>query len=304
MTLSDRARTKNALLAMTLLLEELEDEAIDQRLFASDNTKFAEIAPTTWKELISAELISPVTVGVSTYYRFTPEGWFEALARTDRLGCEEVRERMARLNATLKSFVDERHADVPVAFDRVVNESNVPAGWVFNAIDCRLVNRATRRRDATWLEGGRGRVVIVPLDFGLTALDLFADLRVENEKLREELEGLNEELAPFKCPHCGAPLVTSMEVPVTNDDWDHVDEFACGYSVGAGGGSPCPSAPTFPAFDEYEIITNERQGFWTALARPKTRNAERLRLAFGGAGRKEDAIAQVKADYERHAKKY
>ncbi len=46
----------------------------------------------------------------------------------------------------------------------------------------------------------------IPRDFGLEALDLFADLRAENQRLRDDAERLHELVGDFTCPTCQAPL--------------------------------------------------------------------------------------------------
>jgi hypothetical protein len=135
------------------------------------------------------------------------------------------------------------------------------------------------------------------------------ELQAEIELAREELERLKEELAEYRCPHCGAPLASRNEAPLdpSERDWDEVESFACGYTVFGGEiQNPCPTDPRFPAFGEFELRFQEVKGDtlweWSCFAVGKTRMARMLSLTRGLGRTKEEAAARVKESYDRYAK--
>jgi hypothetical protein len=88
-------------------------------------------------------------------------------------------------------------------------------------------------------------------------------------ELEEQIEGLEDRLAPFKCPTCGAPLCETRRVTHESGD-DMIEMFECGYQ--AGGGRPCPSDPKFPTFDDYELQLKyfPDASRWSCYAIPRT----------------------------------
>ena len=109
-------------------------------------------------------------------------------------------------------------------------------------------------------------------------------------ELQEQIDDLEDRLAPFECPTCGAPLSETVRVVHEYGD-DSVEIFECGYE--SGGGRPCPSDPKFPKFDEYELQVERLAGesLWRCYAIPRTPMARRLRI-FDGHGRTEEEARQ------------
>ncbi|MBB6411878.1 toll/interleukin-1 receptor domain-containing protein [Mesorhizobium sangaii] len=130
--------------------------------------------------------------------------------------------------------------------------------------------------------------------------------RMDGTALRNieaELENMRDELREFLCPDCGAPLTESMEVPVTDDDSDNLRSFECGRrQIGSDITDPCPSSPSFPKFDAIPIQTYRNANLWSALVAPGA--VPRFWLNPSAGRTEEEAIASLKEQYDRRAKKY
>lgn len=50
----------------------------------------------------------------------------------------------------------------------------------------------------------------IPRDFGLTQIDLFADVRAENQRLSDTVERMEELYSDYRCDHCSAPLTARV----------------------------------------------------------------------------------------------
>lgn len=84
--------------------------------------------------------------------------------------------------------------------------------------------------------------------------------------------------------------------------WDIVEVFDCGFRrFGGSVDRPCPRDPRFPQFEDYEIVvaTNQRNGRegFTAMARPRSEMARKVRLDDGSGSTEEEARARLKAHY-------
>lgn len=123
-------------------------------------------------------------------------------------------------------------------------------------------------------------------------------------ELQAEIEGLQSELEEYQCPYCGAGLSTRADAPMDDDQkhWDVVEVFNCGFrSYGGSVDRPCPHDPKFPQFEDYEIVILPRplrgdEGF-TAMARPKTDMAGKLRIDAGSGATEDAARTRLKANY-------
>ena len=130
----------------------------------------------------------------------------------------------------------------------------------------------------------------------------FRDLQEALERTKVELESTREELVPYKCSDCGAPLVSSHQ----EDFPEHhcivsFDTFACGHQTADGFTErPCPKSPQFPRLDDYEFTYKEdSNGRWLCFAKPKTPAAGRVFLPVGQGRTQEEAAAYVRTSYER-----
>jgi hypothetical protein len=117
--------------------------------------------------------------------------------------------------------------------------------------------------------------------------------------LQNQIEDLQDRLAPFECPACRAPLsYTETRQHEYGDDLIRV--FECGYQDD--GRPPCPSDPHFPKLEEFALETFETEkDFWVCVARPMTRRAERLALSSGNGRTEKEAKEKLISWYERIA---
>jgi len=129
-----------------------------------------------------------------------------------------------------------------------------------------------------------------------------SDLEERFERTNEELQKTHEELAPYKCSDCGAPLVSSHQ----QDFPEHhcivtFDTFACGHQTSDGFTErPCPKSPNFPRLEDYEFSYKEDTGQgWLCYAKPNTTAARSVHLPVGHGRTQEDAERYVRDAYER-----
>jgi len=136
-SLQRRQQDANSLLRMMYNAVEL-DQHYDAIFFKTDDRRFAAIAPTTWRELLSAGFIKAVDVRRSTY-RLTGRGWIEGMKVADQTRL--VRTRSSKLVAAVKKRVDRRsHLDEIVSVEDLAKETKTSVGWCFNAINSGLLS--------------------------------------------------------------------------------------------------------------------------------------------------------------------
>lgn len=124
------------------------------------------------------------------------------------------------------------------------------------------------------------------------------------QELQAEIESLEAELEEYRCPHCGSALSSRMDAPMDEEQkhWGMVELFNCGLRLWGGSvDRPCPHDPKFPRFEDYEIVVlpghlRGGDGF-TAMARPQTEMARKVRFDAGSGLAEEDARNQLKAHY-------
>jgi len=136
------------------------------------------------------------------------------------------------------------------------------------------------------------------------------DLQREIDRVRKDLEEVREELAEYRCPYCGAAMISRVDAPADPEEkyWDIRENFECGYQVFGGSiERPCPYDPKFPKFEEYELkcyhSPDEPHRPWQCYAIGKTDMARRLQLRPGYGRTREEAEASIREWYDRYAKK-
>lgn len=96
----------------------------------------------------------------------------------------------------------------------------------------------------------------------------------------------------YTCRVCGSALVVRTTVPTEHDDIEQ-DVFECGamdgYTV-----RPCPHDPSFPRFEDYEILYFEEGGEWHCMAIGQTVEARQVSLHGGSARSKGKALLRLK----------
>lgn len=297
---SKETRRADALGLLRSIFAEIGNASIDNTLLDLFDSPYTEIKPTSWDELSAEGLVVKLN---DRQYVLTALGWAEALARAELPSDPEFLKLIGQLSQVLKAKVKGRSSSALVPFDEIVKDSGLPSGWVFNVIDSHLISRLHGRKDASWFQNARGRLVEIPRDFGLETIDLFVDLRAENERLKEEAEHLHELYADSRCSTCSAPLVTVGQ-------WEHeygseeVRQYACGMTVGAPNGDiPCTKDPHFPKFDEFQLVTNFDGGMWLCYAshNPKSRFAGSVTLMPTNGKTEDEAKEAMKEEYRRRA---
>jgi len=136
------------------------------------------------------------------------------------------------------------------------------------------------------------------------------DLQREIDRTRKELEEAREELAEYRCPYCGAPLISRLDAPADLEEknWDIRENFECGYQVFGGYiERPCPNDPNFPKFEDYELhchhSPNDLHWPWQCYAIGKTDMARRLQLQAGYGHTRDEAETNIREWYEQYKRK-
>lgn len=109
------------------------------------------------------------------------------------------------------------------------------------------------------------------------------------------VETLRDLATDFTCRWCGARLVECVPVPFEHGE-DELRSFACGAQTGWRE-RPCPKAPNFPKFEDFELVYFEDGGQFWCKARGNTEFARSLDLAAGWGDTNEDAARMVERSY-------
>jgi len=278
MTIAKQDRKENQKLALSLMLRELEDRALDETLFRTTEALFTDVLPTTWEELAHQECVQKVAPSL---YRLTAKGWLVALELSGIAQSATYLQRVGRLLAAMKQHVTPRADSAIVSLKDLSKESGEPEGWIFNVIDSKAGATGAGRTGARWFGGERGRLVEIPVDFNLEPSDITSALTVQHldriRQLEERLESLEEDRKQFHCPYCDAPLagIFDQDYP----DYHCVvtyESFECGYVTGDGFEEcPCPYGPNWPKIDEFDFVTKQEGDLWICDPIPRTARAKR-----------------------------
>ena len=169
MSLSKEARLQNLEKAILLLMDELHGRCfmgvfIDERYDVDKR-----ILPTTWKELKDQCFVRQTNSHWS--YTLSGRGWITGLKLLSRFDTDEMKAKVGRLCAVLKSKVKGRAHDSYATVDDIASESGLPGDFVRDAIESDLIRELFGTKGAEW-DGheGRGRFIRIPNDFGLPPL--------------------------------------------------------------------------------------------------------------------------------------
>jgi hypothetical protein len=165
MTLSKDTRIQNMAEALTLMLGKLGDRALFREYFERDSPDFADIYPTTWKELTDRHMLIEHPWGT---YQLTGHGWLMAVKITGQIESPEFRERLCRLNATLKGYIKGRRQEGLEFFEQVTAKANVPEDGLHNILESRIWESELNRTGAEFDDSKTA--VIIPVDFGMEPL--------------------------------------------------------------------------------------------------------------------------------------
>ena len=296
MTLSRTERSENFSVALKTMLDALGDAAVDEVLF--DPAAHSGIFTTTWDELLSSKLVELLSSGE---YILTGRGWTAAVISTGQINEPGFQQRIGILFADLKKLVKGRARPATLSFRSLVTQTALPEGFVFNVIEGRYIEEITKRRGASWVKPGR--VVFVPVAFGIEPTDLRTLLNPamiqKLEELEDELDATRDDLSRYRCPHCNSELVAAGSYPIDEHGDGDYEQFSCGYGLRDGHvESLCPKDPNFPRFEDFELMMHqEKSGEWICWAKPKTPYAGLIGLGTSPGRTQEEAQRRVKAQY-------
>jgi len=305
MTVSVADQKENINVAFRAMMAELADNSVALTFFDPNGEEFKGIHQTTWKELLEQNWTEEYELEGKTVYRLTGAGWLEGLWRVGAYKDGVLESRMAQLAASLKCRVKGRKRDVVVLLHKLAEDTSLPVGWVFNAIESGLLRKLWNTRDASW--ENPGILVRIPLNFGMKLLDHTAEIRAELEQIREQLDIAKDRLREVTCSFCGAPIVGQGSMPLSEDVDGYYVAYACGrYDTDGYGEEACPLDPRFPKLEEYdlELIENPRESAlkWTCFPRAKTANGRLLHLHSELGHTSEEACQRLIDQYHRRAK--
>lgn len=136
------------------------------------------------------------------------------------------------------------------------------------------------------------------------------ELQAELDRTREELGSAREELAEYRCPHCGAGLEERVAAPLDDEAriWDTHEVFQCGHiSIAGSVERPCPADPQFPRFEDFELqlshTPEETHWKWACHAVGKTPMARKVSLGRAVGRTREEALQRMNDEYDRCARR-
>ncbi|MCL4844914.1 MAG: hypothetical protein KJ066_00120 [Acidobacteria bacterium] len=108
--------------------------------FRPDDPSFDSVLPTTWREMLDADLIEDR--GRHDFV-ITPFGWITGLRISGLLAGEDCRSRAQKIVRALKGRVKGRQDihDELVDIRTLASELALPIGWLANAMEARLIEK-------------------------------------------------------------------------------------------------------------------------------------------------------------------
>jgi len=171
MSLSDATRREDKKRTLINMLREVADHQVWQAYFSAEHAEVAETLQTTWRELLDERLVTdkPSVMGQARY-SLTHAGWLRAVIISGDVDTSAIRDRCSRLAKALKRAVKGRksHYDEFVSVDAVASDQDLPAGWIVNAIQSRLLGVVFP--DDKWDAQMDGNTIRVSPTFGLNHL--------------------------------------------------------------------------------------------------------------------------------------
>ncbi len=121
------------------------------------------------------------------------------------------------------------------------------------------------------------------------------------KQLEADLEEARDGLREFQCPDCGAPLIESKDIDVTDCDTETYRAFACGRTqFSSDVRDLCPGNPNFPEFEALPIQTHMNGQVWSAYIG----RGAKLWINPVAGRTQEEAIQALREAYDRRAVRY
>ena len=164
MSLSLKQRRENAIVALRMIMENLDETPYEWQEHDATDVRYLAIQRTTW-----AELVRSGYVRASTFDRYllTGSGWIAGLKSTGQFADPEFRNKAGRLCAALKLRVKGRRQMGDADRTELATETGLSEHWIYNAIDSHLIAEMFDRKDACWAADDQMKTAIdIPIDFG------------------------------------------------------------------------------------------------------------------------------------------
>ena len=159
-------RQENVNRVLRLLMEDVGERWIKMALIDPRSGIYRAVGEATWADLKGQHLIEDAKAGCIF---LSGQGW-EAGARLAGRDNPETLENLDRICKSIKSGVagrSSRATGVPVRLGKVCSHTGLSAGFVANVIESGLIESWLKRRGVTWASGFEGKMILVPMDFGL-----------------------------------------------------------------------------------------------------------------------------------------
>jgi hypothetical protein len=144
MSVSDEERRDQKRTVLLQMLDDVGEHDVRQMHVTAGEPDYAEILPTTWRELLDDRLVDDeLSVMAAARFRLTTHGWIRALMVSKKVDEPAFRDRCTRLARAMKAVVKgrESHYDGFAHVRELAVASGLPEGWICNAIRGRLLQR-------------------------------------------------------------------------------------------------------------------------------------------------------------------
>jgi hypothetical protein len=140
MTVSTERRKDHVRATLVRMVDAVADSHRLDHGFRPDDPRFDSVLPTTWRDMLDAELIENRS---RHDFVLTPFGWITGLRLRGWLAGDECRARARKIVQALKRRVKGRHGihDELVDVRTLAGEIGLPLGWLANAMEARLIER-------------------------------------------------------------------------------------------------------------------------------------------------------------------
>lgn len=169
MTLSDSQREAEIDLALTQMMQELADAFVDEKAFDPRANQFMTLHQTTWTDILAQGWVRDMGIIGQRRYKLTGKGWIEGLRRTAQVDSQLSTERLGKICASLKRFVEGRNDDIVVDVNSV-RTPDVPLGRLMNVIESGLLEKRFYERHMNVRWQHRGKYIWIPARFGMNRL--------------------------------------------------------------------------------------------------------------------------------------
>ncbi len=165
MTFSADARIAEMRSVLSLMLRHLGTQRICTTYFDATQQPFNGFLATTWLELTELHYIAPL-FGRGPNYKLTNRGYVKALTEIGVLSSPQFKSDLGKLAATLKDSIKGRIQPAPLSVQTILNISGLDDGFVYNTIECNLLETILGMHGAHWVSKFEGVIVMVPITFG------------------------------------------------------------------------------------------------------------------------------------------